>query len=142
MHRRVPSGDYFRFKKVHIVSDTFRTFYVGVTGWRSRGRQRARKKERELYLIALSGIFRVFDHRFIDKKVFRFTDNVDIVYMKIFAKFQKFLRSPENMNFEGANSYLVIKSTQRVVEEGKFGKNWESGGIVFPNAVIFLRVQT
>lgn len=106
------------------------------------GRQRARKKERELYLIALSGIFRVFDHRFIDKKVFRFTDNVDIVYMKIFAKFQKFLRSSENMNFEGANSYLVIKSSQRVVEEGKFGKNWESGGIVFPNAVIFLRVQT
>lgn len=62
--------------------------------------------------------------------------------MKIFAKFLKFLRSSENMNFEGANSYLVIKSTQRVVEEGKFGKNWESGGIVFPNAVIFLRVQT
>lgn len=87
MHRRVPSGDYFRFKKVHIVSDTFRTFYVGVTGWRSRGRQRARKKERELNLIALSRIFRVVDHRFIDKKVFRFTDNVDIVYMKIFAKF-------------------------------------------------------
>jgi len=43
------------------------------------GRQKARKKKREFNLIALSGIFRVFDHRFIDKKVFRFTDNVDIV---------------------------------------------------------------